>query len=180
MRPLKEGKTKMSDATDAVVGDKAREAEQRRFDATTLLERFGALFFLLVLCAVFAILEPAFLTPLNLFNVLRQVSVFGLLAIGMTFVILTAGIDLSIGALLALAGLVAAAVEKGGTGLLTGADVGDALVREPDGHRYLLPDVVLSDDRFLDGGRVTDLPRRVEVVRTDGAALVAALRGDAA
>jgi putative radical SAM enzyme (TIGR03279 family) len=66
------------------------------------------------------------------------------------------------------------------TGLLTAADVGDALVREPDGHRYLLPDVVLSDDRFLDGGRVTDLPRRVEVVRTDGAALVAALRGDAA
>ena len=45
---------------------------------------------------------------------MRQVSIYGLLAIGMTFVILTAGIDLSIGSLLAFAGLVAAAVAKGG------------------------------------------------------------------
>jgi NifB/MoaA-like Fe-S oxidoreductase len=66
------------------------------------------------------------------------------------------------------------------TGLLTAADVGRALASEPPDHRYLLPDVVLSDDRFLDGGRVDDLPRRVEVVRTDGAALVDALRGIAA
>jgi ribose/xylose/arabinose/galactoside ABC-type transport system permease subunit len=126
MRRIKEGETKMSEATDVTVGDQPGKAKQRQFDAMTLLERFGALFFLLVLCAVFAILEPAFLKPLNLFNVLRQVSVFGLLAIGMTFVILTAGIDLSIGSLLALAGLVAAAVEKGGTGLLTGAGAGEA------------------------------------------------------
>jgi hypothetical protein len=39
----------------------------------------------------------------------------------------------------------------------------------------LLPDVVLSDDRFLDGTTVADLPRAVEVVATDGASLVAAL-----
>ena len=45
---------------------------------------------------------------------MRQVSIYGLLAIGMTFVILTAGIDLSVGSLLAMAGLVAAAVSKGG------------------------------------------------------------------
>jgi inositol transport system permease protein len=45
---------------------------------------------------------------------MRQVSVYGLLAIGMTFVILTAGIDLSIGSLVAFCGLVAAAVSKGG------------------------------------------------------------------
>jgi len=62
------------------------------------------------------------------------------------------------------------------TGLLTAADVAAALAGEPEGHRYLVPDVVLSDDRFLDGGRVCDLPRAVEVVRTDGAALVEALR----
>ena len=64
--------------------------------------------------AGFALYEPRFLTPLNLFNVLRQVSIYGLLAVGMTFVILTAGIDLSIGSLVAFAGLVAAAVSKGG------------------------------------------------------------------
>jgi len=62
------------------------------------------------------------------------------------------------------------------TGLLTAADVSAALADEPDDHRYLLPDVVLSDDRFLDGGRVADLPRAVEVVGTTGADLVRALR----
>ena len=49
--------------------------------------------------------------PINLFNVMRQISITGLIAIGMTFVILTAGIDLSVGSILALAGLVAASVE---------------------------------------------------------------------
>ena len=63
---------------------------------------------------VFAIIEPRFLSSINLFNVMRQVSITGLLAIGMTFVILTAGIDLSVGSLLAFAGLVGAAVAKGG------------------------------------------------------------------
>jgi NifB/MoaA-like Fe-S oxidoreductase len=61
------------------------------------------------------------------------------------------------------------------TGLLTAADVAATLVSEPADHRYLLPDVVLSDDRFLDGGRVADLPRPVEVVGTTGADLVRAL-----
>jgi len=64
----------------------------------------------------------------------------------------------------------------GVTGLLTGADVADALADEPGGERYLLPDVVLSQGRFLDGTTVADLPRPVEVVPTNGAALVAALR----
>ena len=51
-------------------------------------------------------------------NVIRQVSIYGMLAIGMTFVILTGGIDLSIGSVLALAGLVCGAVKKGSRGLL--------------------------------------------------------------
>jgi putative radical SAM enzyme (TIGR03279 family) len=62
------------------------------------------------------------------------------------------------------------------TGLLTGRDVCDALTSEPPADRYLVPDVVLSRDRFLDGMTVADLPRPVEVVPTDGASLVAALR----
>lgn len=84
------------------------------FDAFGFLARFAPLIFLIVLMAVFAILEPRFLNPLNLFNVMRQVSITGLLAIGMTFVILTAGIDLSVGSLIAFAGLMAALVAKGG------------------------------------------------------------------
>jgi NifB/MoaA-like Fe-S oxidoreductase len=63
----------------------------------------------------------------------------------------------------------------GVTGLLVGADVARVLSAEPAGHRYLLPDVCLSQGRFLDGTTVGDLPRPVEVVATDGAALRAAL-----
>ncbi len=93
-------------------GDAA--AEPRRFEPVDFLSRFAPLIFLLILIVAFAILEPRFLHPLNLFNVMRQVSITGLIAVGMTFVILTAGIDLSVGSLLAFAGLVAAAVAKGG------------------------------------------------------------------
>jgi putative radical SAM enzyme (TIGR03279 family) len=63
----------------------------------------------------------------------------------------------------------------GVTGLMVGEDVARVLAEQPDGHRYLLPDVCLSKDRFLDGMAVADLPRPVEVVPTDGASLRTAL-----
>jgi NifB/MoaA-like Fe-S oxidoreductase len=59
----------------------------------------------------------------------------------------------------------------GVTGLMVGDDVARHLAEEPEGHRYLLPDVCLSGGVFLDGVAVEDLPRPVEVVATDGAAL---------
>ena len=61
------------------------------------------------------------------------------------------------------------------TGLLVGADVSRVLAAEPVGHRYLLPDVCLSGGRFLDGATPAQLPRPVEVIPTDGAALRRAL-----
>jgi hypothetical protein len=61
------------------------------------------------------------------------------------------------------------------TGLLVGEDVAAALAAQPEGHRYLLPDVCLSQGRFLDGLTPDALPRPVEVVATDGHALRAAL-----
>jgi NifB/MoaA-like Fe-S oxidoreductase len=63
------------------------------------------------------------------------------------------------------------------TGLMTGPDVARVLADEPADDRYLLPDVVLSEGRFLDDSTPAELPRPVEVVPTDGAALVAALVG---
>ena len=84
------------------------------FNALEFSARFAAPLFLIILITVFTLLEPRFLHPLNLFNILRQISITGLIAIGMTFVILTAGIDLSVGSLMALAGLVGAYVAKGG------------------------------------------------------------------
>ena len=61
------------------------------------------------------------------------------------------------------------------TGLMVGADLARVLAAEPEGHRYLLPDVCLSEGRFLDGMTVDDLPRAVEVITTDGTALRRAL-----
>ena len=61
------------------------------------------------------------------------------------------------------------------TGLIAGADTAAVLAEAPAGVRYLLPDVTLSRGVFLDGSSPADLPRPVEVVGTDGRALVAAL-----
>ena len=63
----------------------------------------------------------------------------------------------------------------GVTGLMVGEDLAKVLAAEPEGHRYLLPDVCLSRGVFLDGTSPQDLPRTVEVVPTDGAALRQAL-----
>ncbi len=60
-------------------------------------------------------------------------------------------------------------------GLMTGSDVARALRGQPAGHRYLLPDVCLSEGRFLDGLGLEDLPRPVEVVASDGMSLRMAL-----
>jgi putative radical SAM enzyme (TIGR03279 family) len=61
------------------------------------------------------------------------------------------------------------------TGLMVGADLQRVLASEPSGHRYLLPDVCLSEGRFLDGITIEDLPRAVEVIATDGISLRKAL-----
>lgn len=74
----------------------------------SFLQQQGALIMLLVVCLAGFVRYEAFLTPENLLNVMRQNSMLGLVALGMTFVILTGGIDLSVGALLAVAGVIAA------------------------------------------------------------------------
>ncbi len=61
------------------------------------------------------------------------------------------------------------------TGLMTGADVSAALHGQAPNERYLLPDVALSNGRFLDGAEVSDLPMPVEIIPTDGVSLVAAV-----
>jgi hypothetical protein len=67
----------------------------------------------------------------------------------------------------------------GVSGLMTGIDLTRALADQPIGHRYLLPDSCLSEGRFLDDLSVTDLPRPVEVVATDGLSLRRALDSNA-
>lgn len=71
-------------------------------DVKALLKKSGALIGLVVLFAIIACLNSSFIEPGNLKNLLRQVSINALISFGMTFVILTGGIDLSVGSILAL------------------------------------------------------------------------------
>ncbi len=63
----------------------------------SMLGSYGIIFVLILLVAVFAALSPRFLLPDNIFNILRQVSIVGIISVGMTFVMRTGGIDLSCG-----------------------------------------------------------------------------------
>lgn len=93
-------------------------ASKRWFSKAWLLEQ-KSLIALLLLIVVVSTLSPNFFTLNNIFNILQQTSVNAITAVGMTLVILTSGIDLSVGSLLALTGAVAAS--------MVGADV-NALV----------------------------------------------------
>ncbi len=77
---------------------------------------YGILIALIILVVTLTILSPNFLTTSNLMNLFRQVSINVILAIGMTFVILTSGIDLSVGSVLAFAGIVSASFATGDDG----------------------------------------------------------------
>ncbi|MDO5018030.1 MAG: ribose ABC transporter permease [Lagierella massiliensis] len=74
------------------------------------LNIYRSIIILVIMGGIASVLSPNFLRVNNLFNVFRQVAVAGILGAGMTFVILTGGIDLSVGSILGLAGAVAAGV----------------------------------------------------------------------
>lgn len=128
-----------------------------RFDVIGFLARFAPLIFLIVLMAAFAIGEPRFLSPFNLLNVMRQVSIVGLLAVGMTFVILTAGIDLSVGSLLAFSGIVAAAVAKGGLANRFTVGSGEEILGYGWGAAVLAAVLIGTAGGFLQGLAITRL-----------------------
>jgi ribose/xylose/arabinose/galactoside ABC-type transport system permease subunit len=109
--------------------------------APTLLSRLrrlgalrasGLIWVLLLMIIVAVIYKPTFINPSNLVSVARQTALFGIVAIGMTMVILTAGIDLSVGSIVAVAGVVCATMLDAGmpiwsvviVGLLIGATLG--------------------------------------------------------
>jgi ribose/xylose/arabinose/galactoside ABC-type transport system permease subunit len=73
-----------------------------------MLSKYGIYIAFCLLVVAMAIISPAFLHPSNIVNILRQIAVNGIMAVGMTFVMITGGIDLSIGSILALAAVVAA------------------------------------------------------------------------
>lgn len=80
-------------------------------------DKFRSLILLIIFAAIISVLSPDFLTKGNLLNVLRQTSVNAIIAAGMTFVILTGGIDLSVGSILGFSGAIAASLISGGTNI---------------------------------------------------------------
>ncbi|HVO38731.1 MAG TPA: ribose ABC transporter permease [Spirochaetia bacterium] len=88
-----------------------------KIDIRHILRSYGILIAFVLIVIIMTILSPVFLTVTNVLNIIRQSSIYGIIAIGMTFVILTGGIDLSVGSILAIAGAIAAGSVKAGVGL---------------------------------------------------------------
>ncbi len=82
-------------------------SNKRRVSAKMLLLQLRAYIALIVVFVVFALLSPSFLTAGNLVILTKQVAINAILGIGMTFVILSGGIDLSVGSIVGLSGMVA-------------------------------------------------------------------------
>lgn len=79
-----------------------------------IIREMGPLIGLVLLFIVISVLNDSFIDPSNLKNLARQISINALIAFGMTFVILTGGIDLSVGSILALSSaLMASMIAKG-------------------------------------------------------------------
>jgi len=87
--------------------------DEGKFDFVAFFERYGVLIFLVFLIIFFQTQNDRFLSGRNISNILTEVSIFGIMAIGMTFVILTEGIDLSVGSILAVCAMTGAFIIKG-------------------------------------------------------------------
>lgn len=151
-------------------------APRASLDLRELYARYGILAALLIVCVSLSFATEFFMTWGNWADILRQTSINGILAVGMTYVVLTGGIDLSVGAILAFSGIVSAWLVASdgsygmGTGVLAGLGVG-LLLGSANGllvARFSVPPFVatlgmLSAARgftyiFNDGMPVSDLP----------------------
>jgi len=79
-----------------------------------IFRKYGIFIAFIAVIVILSIICPSFLTWKNLLNIVRKSSIHGVMALGMTFVILTAGIDLSVGSVLALTGVLCASFEHAG------------------------------------------------------------------
>lgn len=147
-------------------------AAKRRMQ--TFVDRYSMPLIFVVLCVVLAFSSPYFLTTRNLMDILRQTSINGILAVGMTYVILTKGIDLSVGSIVAFAGICSGLIAAQGhgmfvvlsAGLLAGAALGAVngiVVARMNVPPFVATLGMLSVARGLtyivsDGSPVADLP----------------------
>ena len=94
------------------------------------LSIYRSVLILLIICIFAAILSPSFLQLVNLFNIFKQITVAAIVACGMTFVILTGGIDLSVGSILGFSGVLASGILEatGNAGLAIAAGISVGIV----------------------------------------------------
>jgi ribose transport system permease protein len=190
---MKDGAAERFDVAPDVIAsrDPASSSPDRRLPALELvmtLLRAGPALMLLLLIAVLAVLEPVFLTPRNVGNVLAQTAVISVLAMGQFMVIVTRGVDLSVGATVALASVVGAlafgTIDAGlaiiavmvMTGLAVGTTNGFVLVRGRMPHPFIVTLASLSIARglalWLAEGRSTIPGGTPDVIRFLGSASV--------
>lgn len=106
--------------------------ETSKISIGRILSKYGMYIAFGVLFIALSVFSPVFLTATNIINILRQISVIGIMAVGMTFVIATGGIDLSVGAVMALSGVISTSLVRGDSAvpliasLLAGIAVGIA------------------------------------------------------
>ena len=84
--------------------------KDKKVFSAEFFRKYGILMVLVFMWVLLLIVSPTFRTLKNAENILRQVSVNGILAIGMTFVIMTGGIDLTVGALVAVVGVISGSI----------------------------------------------------------------------
>ncbi|MDD3170080.1 MAG: ABC transporter permease [Eubacteriales bacterium] len=94
--------------------ERSKAADNKKTRVKALLQKYGIILVLVFLIVIISIVEPKFLSSTNIFNVLTQSSIFGIMALGMTLVIISKGIDISVGSVLALSGVVAASLAQVG------------------------------------------------------------------
>jgi ribose/xylose/arabinose/galactoside ABC-type transport system permease subunit len=127
MKSVSQGDQAMNATKGFLTNLFANEGQARR-----VIRESGILGALIILIVVGAIISPHFLKTANLINVIRQIAIVGIIGVGMTFVILTSGIDLSVGSIVGLVAVVSASMLRAGVpwfivmplGLLAGGAVG--------------------------------------------------------
>lgn len=85
---------------------------KKSFDVKELSKKYAIIIILVLMVLVLSIMNPSFLSPANIANLLTQVAIYGILACGMLLVIVSKGIDLSVGSVLAFSGIVAGSVSQ--------------------------------------------------------------------
>lgn len=87
----------------------------KKRETATVLRSFALVFVIIAIAIVMSFASPVFMTSKNIINIIRQISINGIIAVGMTFVILTGGIDLSVGSVVAISSVICGSLLENGT-----------------------------------------------------------------